>query len=107
VWVVATTASEADSRKQTDPSASGRQTECWYWATPALRKSAAKVETLKNRVPANWIPADHQSSQSTLDFQAPGRQRPVRRNWTKPARVKKIEPMKKVRLAAPCPTRSK
>ncbi len=50
--------------------------------------------TLKSSVPTNWTAADHQSSQSSRDFQAPRRQRPLSRSWMNAAVVKNSEPTK-------------
>ena len=57
---------------------------------------AAKVLTLKNSVPTNWIAADHQSIASAPP-QPANRGRPLNNHWISEAVVKKIEPMKNVR----------
>jgi hypothetical protein len=44
---------------------------------------------LKKNVPMSRDAADHQSSQSCFDFQAPRLHLPVRRSWMKEAVVKK------------------
>jgi hypothetical protein len=85
-----------DTRKQIEPSASGRQT-----CDPPV--SAANVLTLKKSVPGNWIAADHQSLHAGLRQARPLR-RPVRSHWVNDADVKHSEPMKYVALSAWLPT---
>jgi hypothetical protein len=85
-----------DTRKHTEPSASGRQT-----SDPPV--SAANVLTLKKRVPGNWIAADHQSLHAGLRQARPLR-RPVRNHWVNDAAVKHSEPRKYVALSAWLPT---
>lgn len=72
-----------------------------------LSTSALKVDRLKKSVPTNWTAADHQSSQSSFDFHAPGRQRPLRRSWMNAANVKNTEPTKKVALVQLSPVRAR
>ena len=51
-----------ETRKQIDPNASGRHTSRSYDAFVSAVSIARKVEKLKNRVPANWISADHHAA---------------------------------------------
>jgi len=92
--VVASTASTEATRKQIEPMKSGRQPRRSKVPGSIVPSRAAKVETLKARVPRNWIAAAHQSAQASRSDQPPRCQRPVSRSWVKPAIVKKIEPRK-------------
>ena len=75
-----------ETRKQIDPSASGRQTS----DAPI---SADSVLTLKNRVPGNWMAAAHQSLHAGLR-QRPCACRPLRNHCVNEAAVKHSDPTK-------------
>src|ERR1700684_2385110 len=114
-WHSSTHASQLETRKQMEPSASGRQIGWWAGDAPSPTRSALKVVRLNHTVPISWMPAAHQSM----------RRWRIRSNEARPLRwgaarsvgldatsmycrkeavVKKMEPTKKVMSSGVAPT---
>src|SRR6478609_10551245 len=91
-----------DTRKQTDPKASGRQTSLSYSGLVTAVWSARNVVTLKKSVPSDWMTAAHHA-----DRPGPGsdRRRAAVQVCSPPPTVKSTEPTKKVAASATGPTR--
>ena len=81
-----------------DPNRSGVHTRRSSWRADRSLSSTSPVLRLKNRVPANWIAADHQVASRV------GRSRVACSSSRPPAAVKKSEPMKKTQASARAPT---
>jgi hypothetical protein len=92
-------ARQPETRKQTEPRASGVHTRRSYSLASSPVRSASKVETLKNTVPASWIALLHQSSRR-------GPNRPPSTYCNAAADVKKSEPTKKTTPSISEPTSS-
>ena len=60
-WHSSAQASQLETRKQMEPSASGRQTGWWLGDAPSPTSSALSVVRLNHTVPISWMPAAHQS----------------------------------------------
>src|SRR5580692_1345832 len=60
-WHSSAQASQLDTRKHTEPRASGRHTGWWADDAPNPTSSALNVVRLNHSVPISWIPAAHQS----------------------------------------------
>src|SRR4051794_20897614 len=92
-----------DTRKQTDPNASGRQTSRSYCGSVSDVCRAWYVVTLKNSVPADCTTAARHA-----DRAAPAERRPdaASQVCSAPPAVNSTEPAKNVAASAPGPTRS-
>ncbi len=60
-WHSSTQASQLETRKQMEPSASGRHTGWWRDDAPSPTRRALSVVRLNHSVPSNWMLAAHQS----------------------------------------------
>ena len=60
-WHSSAQASQLATRKQMEPSASGRQIGWWSGERPNPTSRALRVVRLNHRVPISWMPAAHQS----------------------------------------------
>src|SRR5271157_246630 len=104
-WHSSAQDSQLETRKHTDPRASGRQTGWWFDDAPSPTTSALRVVRLNHSVPANWMIAAHQSIRWCCTLKS-ARTPPrcvrsmeedaltVSKNTRKEAVVKKMDPMK-------------
>ena len=84
-----------ETRKQTEPTASGVHTRRSYDESSKLTWTPRKVVALKAIVPANWMMLLQRSMAGAGH---------VSRHWRNAAVVKKIEPTKNVSASASAPT---
>jgi hypothetical protein len=90
-----------ETRKHTEPSASGRHTSRSYAGSEIAVAIARLVETLKKSVPADWIAAVHHAARPP---RSRWRSRYAARLCRAPPVVNRIEPAKNVTASAVPPT---